>query len=98
MVAAFRRRRDLVVAGLNGIPGVRCLAPRGAFYAFPNVSGLGRPAQALADFLLHEAGVALLSGTAFGANGEGYLRLSYAAGEDRLREALRRMRDALAVL
>ncbi|MGH7377309.1 MAG: aminotransferase class I/II-fold pyridoxal phosphate-dependent enzyme, partial [Candidatus Methylomirabilales bacterium] len=66
--------------------------------AFPDVSALGRPAQALADFLLNEAGVALLPGTAFGENGEGYLRLSYAAGEDRLREALRRMRNALAAL
>lgn len=98
MMAAFRRRRDLVVAGLNAIPGVRCLAPRGAFYAFPNVSRLGRPAQALADALLEQAGVALLAGTAFGGHGEGYLRLSYAASEERLREALRRMRDALAVL
>jgi aspartate/methionine/tyrosine aminotransferase len=98
MVTAFRRRRDLVVAGLNAIPGVRCLHPRGAFYAFPNVSALGRPVRAVADFLLNEAGVALLPGTAFGENGEGYLRLSYAASEDRLREALRRMRDALAVV
>ncbi|MBI4390595.1 MAG: aminotransferase class I/II-fold pyridoxal phosphate-dependent enzyme, partial [candidate division NC10 bacterium] len=98
MVAAFRRRRDLVVAGLNAIPGVRCLEPRGAFYAFPNVSTLGRPAQALADSLLEQAGVALLPGTAFGGHGEGYLRLSYATSEERLREALRRMRDALPVL
>ncbi|MFQ5840236.1 MAG: pyridoxal phosphate-dependent aminotransferase [Candidatus Methylomirabilales bacterium] len=95
MVAAFRRRRDLIVAGLNAIPGLSCTRPRGAFYAFPNVSALGRPSDALADFLLEEAGVAVLSGPGFGQHGEGYLRISYATDEADLRKALDRMGAAL---
>jgi aspartate aminotransferase len=96
MVDAFRRRRDLVVDGLNTLPGVTCIRPRGAFYAFPNVSRLGRPSGEIAERLLNEAGVALLPGTAFGAHGEGYLRLSYANSEANLRAALDRMRPVLA--
>jgi len=96
MVDAFRRRRDLVVDGLNSLPGVTCIRPRGAFYAFPNVTRLGRPAGEIAERLLNEAGVALLPGTAFGAHGEGYLRLSYANSEANLRAALDRMRPVLA--
>ncbi|HEU5319406.1 MAG TPA: pyridoxal phosphate-dependent aminotransferase [Methylomirabilota bacterium] len=95
MVAEFRRRRDLVVDGLDRLPGVRCLRPRGAFYAFPNVTGVGRPSAEVAERLLDEAGVAVLSGTAFGAYGEGYLRLSYANSEAKLRAALDRMRPVL---
>jgi aspartate/methionine/tyrosine aminotransferase len=95
MVEAFRRRRDLVVDGLNTLPGVSCIVPRGAFYAFPNVTRLGRPSAEIAERLLTEAGVALLSGTAFGAHGEGYLRLSYANSEANLRAALERMRPVL---
>jgi aspartate/methionine/tyrosine aminotransferase len=68
MVSEFRRRRDLVVEGLNDIEGVRCAEPQGAFYAFPNVTALGMPSREVADLLLYEAGVAVLSGTAFGAN------------------------------
>lgn len=98
MVEAFRRRRDLVVTGLNAIPGVSCRMPAGAFYAFPNITALGRPAQAVADHLLQDVGVAVLSGTAFGQYGEGYLRLSYAASEARLSEALERMSASLAQL
>ncbi len=98
MVEAFKRRRDLVVAGLNGIPGVSCRMPAGAFYAFPNVRAFGRPAQAVADHLLEDAGVAVLAGTAFGEYGEGYLRLSYAASETRLSQALERMAASLARL
>ena len=92
MVAEFKRRRDIVVEGLNQLPGVRCLSPRGAFYVFPNITGTGRPSSEVAERLLQEAGVAVLSGTAFGAHGEGYLRLSYANSEANLRKALERMR------
>jgi aspartate aminotransferase len=92
MVGEFRRRRDLLVDGLNRLPGVTCVRPRGAFYAFPNVTATGRRSGEIAERLLNEAGVALLSGTAFGAHGEGYLRLSYANSEANLRLALERMR------
>jgi aspartate/methionine/tyrosine aminotransferase len=98
MVEAFRRRRDLVVAGLNDLAGVSCIRPRGAFYAFPNVTRIGRPSGEIAERLLNEAGVAVLPGTAFGAHGEGYLRLSYANSEANLRAALERMRPVLEQL
>jgi aspartate aminotransferase len=98
VVAVFRRRRDLIVAGLNAIPGVRCPMPVGAFYAFPNVQSFGRPAVELADYVLQEAGVALLPGTSFGRNGEGYLRLSYANSSENIQKALERLADALARL
>jgi aspartate/methionine/tyrosine aminotransferase len=92
MVAEFKRRRDIIVDGLNTLPGVRCLRPRGAFYVFPNITGTKRSSAEVADRLLNEAGVAALSGAAFGAHGEGYLRLSYASSEANLRTALERMR------
>ena len=92
MVAEFKRRRDLLVDGLNRLPGVRCARPRGAFYVFPSITGTGRPSAEVAERLLAEAGVAALSGTAFGAHGEGYLRFSYAASEQNLQLALERMR------
>src|SRR2546422_853948 len=92
MVAEFKRRRDVIVDGLNTLPGVKCVRPRGAFYVFPNITGSRRPSAALADLLLNEAGVAVLSGAAFGQYGEGYLRLSYANSEANLRLALTRMR------
>jgi aspartate aminotransferase len=92
MVAEFKRRRDLFVDGLNRLPGVRCALPRGAFYVFPNITGTGRPSAEVAERLLNEAGVAALSGAAFGAHGEGYLRFSYANSEANLRLALERMR------
>jgi len=95
MRAEFRARRDLVVAGLAAMPGVTCRVPHGAFYAFPNVTGVPLPTEVLADRLLDEAGVALLSGTAFGAAGEGHLRLSYATSRERLAEGLARMRAFL---
>ncbi|MBM4441608.1 MAG: pyridoxal phosphate-dependent aminotransferase [Candidatus Rokubacteria bacterium] len=91
MVAEFRRRRDLIVDGLNRLPGVKCALPRGAFYVFPNVTGTGRSSAEIAQRLLDEAGVAVLAGTAFGEHGEGYLRLSYANSEANLRKALERM-------
>ena len=90
MLAEFRRRREVIVEGLNAIPGVRCLRPTGAFYVFPNVTGLGLPSAELEHLLLEEAGVAALSGTAFGSRGEGYVRFSYANSVENIREGLRR--------
>src|SRR4029450_13080183 len=88
MVEEFRHRRDLIVDGLNRLPGVSCTRPRGAFYVFPNVKGLRRSSKEIAHFLLDEAGVAVLWGTAFGDFGEGYLRLSYAASRENIERAL----------
>jgi aspartate aminotransferase len=88
MVASLEERRDLLVAGLNALPGVRCAMPKGAFYAFPNVLDTGMEASVLADRLLQEAGVALLSGSAFGRHGKGYLRLSTAAPRETIEGAL----------
>ncbi len=98
MLAEFRARRDLVVAGLDALPGVSCRVPHGAFYAFPNVAGVPLGTDALAARLLDEAGVALLSGTAFGAAGEDHLRISYATSRERLAEALARMAAFLGQL
>ena len=89
---SFQKRRDIVVAGLNGIKGVRCRVPGGAFYAFPNISGTGWASRDLARELLEKAHVALIFGESFGANGNGYMRLSYAASEADIREALKRMK------
>jgi len=88
MVAAFRRRREVIVEGLNQISGVRCAMPRGAFYAFPNIMAWQRSSAELASHLLDEAGIACLAGTAFGQYGEGYLRFSYANSEDNIRRML----------
>jgi aspartate aminotransferase len=95
MVEEFHRRRDLVVAGLGALPGISCRTPRGAFYVFPDVSGVPIGSQELADRLLEEAGVALLAGEGFGAQGERHLRISYANSRDQLELALERMRDFL---
>jgi aspartate aminotransferase len=95
MVAEFVRRRRLVVDGLNELPGVRCIEPAGAFYAFPNVEGVPLSADVLAQRLLDEAGVATLAGSAFGRFGTGHLRISYANSEANLREALARMASFL---
>lgn len=94
MVSEFKRRRGLVVEGLNAIEGVTCSMPEGAFYAFPNITGTGMSSREAADLLLYGAGVATLSGAAFGSNGEGYLRLSYANSFENLEEALTRMKTA----
>ena len=98
MVDEFRVRRDLVVAGLNAIPGVCCGRPAGAFYAFPNIVVPGMTSAQLADRLLDEAGVVTLPGTAFGAEGEGYIRLSYANSQAQLSEGLRRIAAFLGAL
>ncbi|WP_068111297.1 pyridoxal phosphate-dependent aminotransferase [Tropicimonas marinistellae] len=95
MVAEFDARRRLVVDGLNALPGVSCISPKGAFYAFPNVSGTGRQAKALASALLEETGVATIGGPDFGILGEGYIRLSYANSRENIARALDRMRDYL---
>jgi aspartate/methionine/tyrosine aminotransferase len=96
MVAAFDDRRRAVVEALNGLPGVSCATPKGAFYAFPNITGTGWKAKPLADALLAETGVAVIGGPDFGTLGEGYLRVSYAARKDRLLEAMERMGGFLA--
>jgi aspartate/methionine/tyrosine aminotransferase len=88
MVAEFRRRRAIIVEGMNDIPGLRCATPQGAFYVFPNIRALQRSSADIADRLLHEAGIACLSGTAFGSYGEGYLRFSYASSEENIRKML----------
>jgi aspartate/methionine/tyrosine aminotransferase len=95
MVAEFRRRREAFCDGLNRIPGIRCARPGGAFYAFPNITGTGMDSRAVAERLLQQAGVACLSGTAFGAYGEGYLRFSYANSHENLMEALERIGECL---
>ncbi|WP_406053527.1 pyridoxal phosphate-dependent aminotransferase [Kribbella sp. NBC_00889] len=88
MLEAFRERREVIVSGLNAVPGVSCVEPGGAFYAFPNISELGLSAATLADRLLDEAGVACLPGTSFGAYGEDHLRFSYANSVENIRRAL----------
>jgi aspartate/methionine/tyrosine aminotransferase len=95
MITTFRQRRDRVVSLLNRIDRVSCRTPRGAFYVFPNVQEFGRPALEIQRMLLKEANVALLSGTAFGSYGEGYLRLSYAASMEQLEEGIERVGNAL---
>jgi aspartate aminotransferase len=93
MSAEFQRRRDAFVAGLNKIKGFSCRIPKGAFYAFPNITKTGWPSKKLADALLEQAGVACLSGTAFGEYGEGYLRFSVANSLENLNKALVRIED-----
>jgi len=96
MVAEFRRRRDVIVAGLNEIDGISCLKPEGAFYVFPNITKTGMNSNEFADTMLEQAGVACLSGTAFGEYGEGYVRFSYANSVKNIKEALSRIRRTLA--
>ncbi|MEA2622335.1 MAG: aspartate aminotransferase [Chloroflexota bacterium] len=98
MVEEFRARRELIVEGLNKIPGFRCIQPHGAFYAFPNVSGTGLTGAELADRLLQEAGVSVLSGTAFGSVGRDHMRVSYANSRENLVEALARITDVVSGL
>jgi len=93
MVKVFEHRRNLVVDGLNAIPGVRCKLPQGAFYAFPNIEDTGFNERDLASRLLNEAGVAVLPGTAFGEAGKGFIRLAYTQSEDELELGLDRIRE-----
>ena len=92
MVAAFEARRRVVIKELNALPGVSCVEPGGAFYAFPNITGTGISAKELETRLLEEAGVASVAGTSFGAHGEGFLRISYANSVNNIREAMGRIR------
>jgi aspartate aminotransferase len=96
MVAEFDRRRKVVVEGLNKLPGVSCITPKGAFYAFPNVKGTGWKAKELANTLLNDTGVVTIGGPDFGILGEGYLRLSYANSTENILKALERMGEFLA--
>jgi aspartate aminotransferase len=98
MVAEFKRRRDVIVKGLNALPGVSCKTPQAAFYVFPCIKGTGLKSKALADALLDTAGVACLPGISFGALGEGYLRFSYANSVENIEAALAAMRTALPKL
>ncbi len=93
MRAEFMRRREVIVDGLNTIPGFRCRKPHGAFYAYPNITGTSHKSRPLADALLNDAGVACLSGTAFGDWGEGYLRFSYANSVENIVKALDRIKE-----
>jgi aspartate/methionine/tyrosine aminotransferase len=95
MVAEFRRRRDVIVSGLNAVDGMSCAVPSGAFYAFPNVKRIDTDSRRLAEQLLTDGGVACLSGTAFGHQGQGYLRFSYANNIENITEGLRRVREAV---
>jgi aspartate/methionine/tyrosine aminotransferase len=95
MVAQFQKRRDAIVDGLNTIKGITCLKPTGAFYVFPNVKQLPISSDDLADYLMESAGVALLSGTAFGKFGDGYLRISYANSLENILEAIERIKVAV---
>jgi aspartate aminotransferase len=92
----FRRRRNIIVDGLNKIPGFRCLLPKGAFYVFPNITGTGMKSKPLADLLLNKAGVASLAGPDFGAYGEGYIRFSYANSVENIQLALERIAETVS--
>jgi len=96
MVTEYQRRRDVIVEGLNGIPGFACRKPQGAFYVFPNIKATGRTSNELANLILEKAGVALLPGSSFGEYGEGYLRLSYATSIPTIEKGLARIRAILA--
>src|ERR1700724_369922 len=98
MVKAFAERREVIVAALNSLPGIRCVNPGGAFYTFPNVEGTGYSARALQGDLLDKAGVATIAGTSFGAFGEDYLRFSYASSVEAITEAIERIRGFLGNL
>ncbi len=96
MVAEFKRRRDVIVNGLNDIPGFKCLKPGGAFYVFPNIEGTGKTSMEMEEILLNEAGVASLSGTSFGEYGTGFLRFSYANSVENIEKALARVKETVS--
>ncbi|MCG3209329.1 MAG: Aspartate aminotransferase [Anaerolineae bacterium] len=98
MIAAFRERRDVIVSGLNQIPGFRCANPAGAFYVFPNIEGTGRGSKEMENLLLDKAGVAALSGSGFGVHGDGYVRFSYANSIPNIKKALERIREMVDTL
>ncbi len=92
----FTRRREAIVSGLNEVPGMSCIYPKGAFYVFPNIKETGMKSEELANYMLDEAGVCLLPGTAFGSQGEGYLRLSYARSVNEIEKGIGKMKEAMA--
>ena len=96
VTAEYQRRRDVIVAGLNDLPGFHCKTPQGAFYAFPNIKSTGMTSNELANLILDKASVALLPGSSFGEHGEGYLRLSYATSIETIQLGLERIRPVLA--
>jgi aspartate/methionine/tyrosine aminotransferase len=96
MVAEFKKRRDVIVKGLNSISRISCKTPQGAFYVFPNIKQIGWNSKRLADHLLEEAGVAVLSGTSFGEYGEGYIRISYANSVENIKKGLERIEKTLS--
>ena len=96
MLRTFDERRKLIVQLLNDVPGISCITPKGAFYAFPNITGTGMKSKQLEELLLEEAGVATVAGTSFGHLGEGYIRFSYASSTENIKEALRRVKDLLS--
>ena len=98
VVKEYQSRRDLIVSGLNSIPGIRCQKPEGAFYVFPNIQSLGMSSNDLAEYLLDEAGVAVLPGTSFGDFGEGYIRLSYSTSQENIEAGLDCIKSALGKL
>ena len=95
MVNEFKSRRDIMVSGLNSLPGITCNNPKGAFYAFPNITNTGMSSSDFEKRMLNDAGVSLLSGTAFGVMGEGYIRVTFANSRENLNEALKRMKEFL---
>ncbi|MBJ27692.1 MAG: aspartate aminotransferase [Chloroflexi bacterium] len=95
MVKEFKSRRDIMVSGLNSLPGITCNNPKGAFYAFPNITNTGMSSSDFEKRMLNDAGVSLLSGTAFGVMGEGYIRVTFANSRENLNEALKRMKEFL---
>jgi aspartate/methionine/tyrosine aminotransferase len=98
MVKAFAERREVIVAALNSLPGVRCATPGGAFYTFPNIAGTGFSARSFQSEVLEKAGVATIAGTSFGAFGEDYIRFSYANSREAIEEAVERIRRFLGNL
>jgi aspartate/methionine/tyrosine aminotransferase len=95
VVAEYQRRRDVIVDGLNAIPGITCQRPEGAFYVFPNIKALGKSSSDLADFILEKAGVSVLPGSSFGACGEGYLRLVYSNSMENILKAISQIKEAI---
>ena len=98
MVREFQRRRDYAVKAINEMPGASCLSPKGAFYIFINVKKLGRPCGEIAEYLLDEAKIALVPGSVFGVNGEGYLRMSFANSLENIIEGCDKMKRAFEKL
>ena len=95
MMDEYKKRRELLVEGLNNLPGVTCIKPGGAFYVFPNISSTGMDDETFAKHMLENAGVSLLPGSNFGVNGKGYARLCYATSQENIIEGLRRMKEYL---